>query len=58
MASRHPLELLGLRPGQLQSGDPADLVLFDLHESPDGRVARLEVRATLCQGERAYTAAD
>jgi N-acetylglucosamine-6-phosphate deacetylase len=56
MASRHPAELLGLRPGQLQAGDPADLVLFDLRDSSDGRLARLEIRATVCQGERVYTA--
>jgi N-acetylglucosamine-6-phosphate deacetylase len=56
MASRHPLELLGRQPGRLQSGDPANLVLFDLHDGPDGRVACLDVRETLCHGERVFTA--
>ncbi len=55
MASQHPAELLGRRAGLLQPGDPADVVLFDLHDGPDGRIARLEVRATLCQGEPVYT---
>ena len=32
--------LLGIEPGGLEPGDPADLVLFDLGE-------RFEVRATL-----------
>ena len=56
MASRQPLELLGRQPVRLQSGDPANLVLFDLHDGPDGRVARLEIRETVCRGERVFAA--
>ncbi|MBI3839469.1 MAG: amidohydrolase family protein [Planctomycetia bacterium] len=58
MAGRRPAELLGQRPGQLQAGDVADLVLFDLHDGPEGRGARLEVRETLRKGQRVYTAGD
>jgi len=44
MAVDHPARLLGIEPGNLQGGDPADLVLFDLGE-------RFDVRATVVAGE-------
>jgi N-acetylglucosamine-6-phosphate deacetylase len=50
MASHHPARLLGRSEVHLLPGDAADATLFDLHESPDGRVDRLEIRATLCGG--------
>jgi N-acetylglucosamine-6-phosphate deacetylase len=50
MASHHPARLLGMVENNLQVGDPADATLFDLARTADGRVARLDVRATLCGG--------
>jgi N-acetylglucosamine-6-phosphate deacetylase len=60
MASTRPAELLGLEPGGLEPGDPAELVLFDLVDEtvdsdlPDvaGNVCRprLVVRATVGGG--------
>ncbi len=47
MAVDLPAKLLGIDPGGLQPGDPADLVLFDLE--PEFRV-----RATLLGGQRVY----
>jgi len=44
MAVDHPARLLGIHPGGLQPGDPADLVLFDLD-------AQFKVRATLIGGQ-------
>jgi N-acetylglucosamine-6-phosphate deacetylase len=58
MASQHPAQLLGRRPGSLTPGDAADVTLFVLHDGPDGQVAGLEVRATFCQGQRAHAAGD
>jgi len=43
MAVHHPAQLLGIEPGDLQPGDPADLVLFDLDD-------RFNVRATIVGG--------
>jgi len=52
MAVHHPAELLGLRPGGLDPGDPADLVQFELVEPSSGETrTRLEVLATVSQGE-------
>jgi N-acetylglucosamine-6-phosphate deacetylase len=48
MASHHPGRLLGRRPVNLEPGDPADLVLFDILGAPDG--SRLVVRATVSGG--------
>ncbi len=53
MASRKPAQLLGLTPGRLQAGDPADLVLFDLEDKPD-QAAKMTVRATILSGECVY----
>jgi len=47
MAVDHPARLLGIEPGGLEPGDPADLVLFELSE-------RFEVRATLLAGEAVF----
>jgi N-acetylglucosamine-6-phosphate deacetylase len=49
MAVDHPARLLGIEPGGLDAGDPADLVLFELSE-------RFEVRATLVGGELVFGA--
>ena len=52
MASDHPARLLGVDPGGLEPGDPADLVQFDLVESSEEDVPpKLEVRATVAGGE-------
>ena len=52
MAVHHPANLLGLDPGALAPGDPADLVLFDLIvPSPEGGPARFKVLRTLLEGE-------
>jgi len=52
MAVDHPAELLGLQPGGLQPGDPADLVQFDLLEpsEPEGP-RQFRVRSTILDGE-------
>jgi len=47
MALNHPAELLGLDPGGLRPGQPADVVLFDL---ADG----FRVRAMIRAGEAVY----
>lgn len=47
MATDHPASLLGIDPGGLEPGDPADLVLFELNEG-------FEVRATLVGGQLAF----
>ncbi len=44
MAVDHPARLLGIEPGGLDPGDPADLVLFELNDG-------FEVRATVVGGE-------
>lgn len=55
MAVHHPAELLGIEPGGLRRGDPADLVVFELVEPADeGGPSRFEVRATLLGGEVVY----
>jgi len=47
MAVDHPARLLGIDPGRLEPGDPADLVLFELNDG-------LEVRATLVAGDLVF----
>ena len=47
MAVDLPAKLLGIEPGRLEPGEPADLVLFDLE--PEFRV-----RATLLDGQTVY----
>jgi len=58
MAVDHPAELLGVEPGGLQPGDPADLVQFDLVEpsEPDGP-RQFRVRSTILDGQVVYGAA-
>jgi len=47
MAVDHPARLLGIDPGGLEPGDPADLILFALNDG-------FEVRATLVGGELVF----
>ncbi len=59
MAVHNPARLLGIEPGGLEPGDPADLVLFDLIESAAcDAPASLEVRATLSGGEVVFGSAE
>jgi len=52
MAVHHPAELLGVEPGGLEPGDPADLVLFDLLEPLEpGGTPKLEVGSTIMAGD-------
>lgn len=52
MATTHPARLLGVWAGALQTGDPADLVLFDFDVAQAARPSEeLKVRATLHAGE-------
>jgi N-acetylglucosamine-6-phosphate deacetylase len=51
MAAIHPARLLGIQPGGLDPGDPADLVLFDLIRSDGEQPPRFEVRRVLIHGE-------
>ena len=48
LATAQPCRLLGLDAVRLQPGDPADLVLFELHDG------RLDIRATLLAGRTIY----
>jgi N-acetylglucosamine-6-phosphate deacetylase len=48
MASAQPAKLLGLRPGVLQAGATANLVLFD---SPSGPTDPLHIRSTVQRGQ-------
>jgi N-acetylglucosamine-6-phosphate deacetylase len=50
MAVDHPARLLGIEPGGIEPGAPADLVLFELGEG-------FEVRATLVGGELVFSSA-
>ena len=55
MAVDHPAGLLGIRPGGMEQGDPADLVLFDLVEPSHGDgPPRFEVRSTVIDGQVAW----
>ncbi|MHC4398065.1 MAG: N-acetylglucosamine-6-phosphate deacetylase [Planctomycetota bacterium] len=57
MAVHHPARLLGLDPGDLKPGDRADVVQFDLVESPDeGEPPRFEVRSTIAAGQTVWGA--
>jgi cytosine/adenosine deaminase-related metal-dependent hydrolase len=52
MAVHHPANLLGTKPGGLEPGGPADLVLFDLVDSAERPGARrFQPRATILDGE-------
>jgi N-acetylglucosamine-6-phosphate deacetylase len=52
MAADHPARLLGVDPGKLAPGAPADLVQFRLVEPPDeGKPARFDPSATLIDGQ-------
>jgi N-acetylglucosamine-6-phosphate deacetylase len=54
MASHQPAALIGLPAGDLQVGDAADLVLFDLLAEARGQTTQLHVRATVAAGEVVY----
>ena len=47
MATLHPARLLGIDPGKLEVGAPANLVLFDLVDSPDGQSTQFVVRQVI-----------
>jgi N-acetylglucosamine-6-phosphate deacetylase len=55
MAVHHPAALLGIEPGGLDPGDPADLIQFELamRESEDAS-SGLHVLATLVEGQLAW----
>jgi len=53
MAAVRPAELLGRSAFQFREGDPADLVLFELPESP-GDAAEFRVVQTVVAGQVAY----
>ncbi len=54
MASGNPAELLGIEPGALEVGQPANLVQFDLDETSPGGSTNPTVRATIVGGELAF----
>jgi cytosine/adenosine deaminase-related metal-dependent hydrolase len=55
MAVEHPARLLGLDPGGIEPGMPADLVQFDLVEGGGpGAPARFEPRCTIVDGESVW----
>jgi N-acetylglucosamine-6-phosphate deacetylase len=55
MATKHPAELLGIAPGGLRPGDPANLVVFQLPTSvAASKAPGVELLATLADGEMAY----
>lgn len=53
MASQQPATILGIEPGGLEPGAPADLVQFDIL-SGEGGPAGLKIRATFVGGERVF----
>jgi len=55
MAVHHPAALLGIEPGGIEPGDPADLIQFDPAE-PEGEDASsgLRVLATIVEGRLAW----
>ena len=56
MAVDNPAQLLGVTPGGLEPGDPADLIQFDLLDHPDrAQPARFIVRSTMVGGELVFT---
>jgi N-acetylglucosamine-6-phosphate deacetylase len=54
MASQQPASLIGQRAVELEPGDPADLVLFELQSSPDGQPSQLDVCATIVAGDLVF----
>jgi N-acetylglucosamine-6-phosphate deacetylase len=55
MATRRPAQLLGRPCSELEVGDAADLVLFDLGPDGDASSEGLHVRATISQGAVTYS---
>jgi cytosine/adenosine deaminase-related metal-dependent hydrolase len=56
MAVHRPAALLGLEPGGLEPGEPADLVEFDLAEpSEPGGPRQFQVRSTVIDGEVVFS---
>jgi cytosine/adenosine deaminase-related metal-dependent hydrolase len=55
MAVHHPASLLGIQPGGLEVGDPADLVQFHLTD-PDGQgqTSGFQAICTVIGGEAAW----
>ena len=56
MATQRPAELLGLAPVRPEAGSRADLILFQLHEEPDGGNRRFELEQTILAGETIWLA--
>jgi N-acetylglucosamine-6-phosphate deacetylase len=54
MAVDHPARLLGLTPGWLQAGQPADLVLFHIAPPTESQPSRFELCATVLDGRVAW----
>ncbi|MCR4415193.1 MAG: amidohydrolase family protein [Thermoguttaceae bacterium] len=52
MATDNPAALVGIPPGQLEPGAPADVIQFHLREpGPEGQPARLDVQRTILGGQ-------
>jgi N-acetylglucosamine-6-phosphate deacetylase len=51
MATLNPARLMGIASGEFSAGKPADFVLFDLLESPDGGPKRIAIRAVVADGK-------
>jgi N-acetylglucosamine-6-phosphate deacetylase len=55
MATHHPAQLLGLEPGGIEPGQPANLIQFDLSlETGERPEDRLRVRSTVVEGETVW----
>jgi N-acetylglucosamine-6-phosphate deacetylase len=54
MAAHNPARLLGLEPGGLEPGDPADLVQFQLTRRESEGQITFDVRTTVFDGESIY----
>ena len=51
MATLHPARLIGAPAGNLQPGDPADLVVFDLFQPAGNAAPRFTVREVIAGGQ-------
>jgi cytosine/adenosine deaminase-related metal-dependent hydrolase len=51
MATLHPARLIGAPAGNLQPGDAADLVVFDLFQPAGNAAPRFTVREVIAGGQ-------